>query len=185
MKREVKFIVVHCTQSPQEADAESIKRNMAGQRPVFHGMVDQFGYFVRLLGYNHAANNACPENELCYHLAYVGGLDRSGRPADTRNPLQWHRLYEKIQELRRIFPQAIVVGADFMYEEQSNRDKNPGFDVVQWLGLYATQTQYWQDYEEQEDGTWIYIGEPDEGLLLPLKVFSTKRAISSMSGLTS
>lgn len=181
MLRCVKYIVVHCTGTPPEIEAEFIRKNKPG-RPRYHGLIDRFGYFMRLMGCNCIADNPCADNEVCYHLAYVGGIDRNGRAADTRNPLQWHRLYEKIEELKNLFPDAVVVGINFV-NPQVEQGENPCFNVPRWLDIYRHQRDKWIDYEEQEDGTWLYMGE-SEGLLLPLKVFSSVRAIKSTSGPT-
>ena len=43
-------------------------------------------------------------------VAYAGGLDSQGRPADTRTPEQRRALRELIAALRKRFPQAQVRG---------------------------------------------------------------------------
>lgn len=159
MLRPVKYIVVHCTQTTPQVDAEIIRDAMKedNRRPMYHGMVDRFGHFMRLMGCNLVADNRCPENEAAYHIAYVGGLNYNGQPHDTRNPVQHHALYEKLLELKELFPGAQLVGADHFAGDVT---VNPGFDVTAWLDYYKDHREDWIEYEEPEteEGQWKSVG---------------------------
>jgi N-acetylmuramoyl-L-alanine amidase len=155
MLRHIKFIVVHCTQTSTEVEPEFIRDQMKldGHRPMFHTMIDRFGQCMRLMGCNLIADIVCPENENCYHIAYVGGI-RRGRSADTRSPIQHHSLYTKLKELKKLFPQAKIVGSDFFDGDQS---KSPGFDFDSWWAFHKANSQHWVDFEENEFGEWTFV----------------------------
>jgi hypothetical protein len=109
------------------------------------------------MGCNLIADNRCPENEMSYHLAYVGGLNSNGQPYDSRNPVQVHTLYEKLEELQELFPGAKIVGADYFNGDVT---ANPGFDVSAWLTYYKDHREDWIDYDEpeMEEGEWKSVG---------------------------
>lgn len=93
---------------------------------------------------NLIAEQSFPQNESCFHIAYIGGLV----PNDTRTPLQSHILFEKIEELQKIFPNTVVIGAgEFTNEE------NPGFDVTSWMSFYSTHREDWiaLDVEDEQE----------------------------------
>lgn len=43
-------------------------------------------------------------------VCYEGGLDEQGNPADTRTPLQRETLLRVLSELKKLFPEAKIVG---------------------------------------------------------------------------
>ena len=61
-----------------------------------------------------------PENEVGAHcqgrnsdsigVCYVGGLDKSGKPKDTRTPLQKQALARLLKQLRAKYPNAVICG---------------------------------------------------------------------------
>ena len=144
MLREVKFIVVHCTQTFFEVDAEIIRDVLRerGRKPIFHGLIDRYGNFVRLIGCNWVLENLPHHNEHCYHLAYVGGLDTKSNPGDTRDPFQNFRLFLKLKEMKDLFPQAKIVGADYFL---NNKIENPCFDAPAWFKHYGDNLETFLD----------------------------------------
>ena len=155
MLRHIKFIVVHCTQTSTEVEAEFLRDQMKqdSHRPMYHAMVDRFGHCMRLMGCNLVADISHPFNENCYHLAYVGGV-RNEKSCDTRSPIQHHAMFVKLKELHQLFPEAQIVGADFF---TGNEKMNPCFDVIAWLEFHKRNSEHWVDYEENENGKWIFV----------------------------
>lgn len=68
------------------------------------GMVEQ-GRPVEMVG-AHCLNH----NKHSIGIAYEGGLDMDGRPADTRTPEQKKALRELLATLKKEYPKALVVG---------------------------------------------------------------------------
>lgn len=144
MNRKIKYIVIHSTQTHSELSVEAIRNNWkANNQPIkFHCVIDRNGHAARILGMNYIADQSFPQNENCFHIAYVGGLI----PADTRTPLQSHILFEKIEEMKKLFPAAEVIGAgEFTGEE------NPGFDVEGWMHFYSSHREDWIKLEVPEE----------------------------------
>jgi|GEM_PF-2807252 len=149
MNRIVKYIVVHSTKTLPGEGLGEVRSNMRAQGNVrqFHCLVDCYGHAARVLGANLTAQNGAPENESCYHLAYIGGLTDHRTSGDTRTPVQTHVLYEKILELQQLCPGAQVIGADVLTGDPS---QCPGFDVSEWMNYYKDHREDWIDYEEPE-----------------------------------
>jgi N-acetyl-anhydromuramyl-L-alanine amidase AmpD len=155
MLRNIEYIVVHSTQTNIETDAETLRDSLKanGQKPKYHYLIDRFGYCMRLMGCNNLANIEFPNNETCFHIALVGGL-RGGHLADTRSPVQHHALFAKLKDLKEEFPKAKFIGADHF---GGNKNQNPGFDFQAWFEFHKNNPQHWVDYEEDENGKWIFI----------------------------
>lgn len=59
-------------------------------------------------------------------VCYEGGLDKDGKPADTRTTQQKETLLWILGELRQLFPQVKIVG---YYQLSADvRNRCPGFD---------------------------------------------------------
>lgn len=113
--RKITEIIVHCTATP------------AG-RPVTVAQVDAWhkargfrciGYHY-LVGLDGSVTAGRPEYEMGAHclghnyasigICYVGGLDRDGKPADTRTPAQREALRKLVSDLKNRHPEATVHG---------------------------------------------------------------------------
>ena len=85
----VRFIVIHCsaTQSDRDYTVEQLLR-------------DHKVRGFRTIGYHFYSIGIC----------YEGGLDESGKTADTRTPEQKEQLRELLWKLHTLFPHALIVG---------------------------------------------------------------------------
>ena len=83
-----------------------------------------------------------PESEVGAHarhynahsigICYEGGLDKNGKPADTRTPAQNQDLYSHLESLCLSYPDAEILG----HRDLPNVHKDcPSFDVKRWLKL--------------------------------------------------
>ena len=65
-------------------------------------------------------------------ICYEGGLDKNGKPADTRTPAQNQALYSLLESLCLSYPDAEILG----HRDLPNVHKDcPSFDVKRWLKL--------------------------------------------------
>jgi len=120
----VKYLVIHCTASREgiDLDVKDIDQmhrrrgfSMVGYHKLIKldGMVedgrplDVWGAHVR--GYNDKSIG----------IAYVGGLDKNGKAKDTRTELQIASMVMLLQDLKKQFPNAEVLG---------HRDLSPDSD---------------------------------------------------------
>lgn len=111
--RNIDMIIVHCTATPAGRDVTVADVDSWHRKRGFDGI--GYHYLVSLDGTVHAgrplerAGAHCRGyNSRSVGVCYVGGLDRDGRPADTRTPAQRRALTELLGDLRRRFPCAVI-----------------------------------------------------------------------------
>jgi len=74
------------------------------------------------------ASSFCVQN--CIGICYEGGLDKNGKPADTRTLAQNQALYSLLESLCLSYPDAEILG----HRDLPNVHKDcPSFDVKRWL----------------------------------------------------
>ncbi len=139
MKRSIKFIVVHCTATQPTATLEAIKKYWKevrgwGDVPGYHYLILRNGEIEKLLDESKISNGAHGHNPECLHLAYMGGIDKEGKPLDNRSDLQKQAMFDKLVELSERYPDAKILGhRDFPDVKKAC----PSFDVRQWLSSYV------------------------------------------------
>ncbi len=138
-KRNIKYVVIHCTATPQNTTIESIKRFWKEQRgwgdtPGYHYIIEADGEITQLLDENKNSNGVYAHNSECVNIAYIGGIDKDGKPKDTRSKSQEHALFDLIVSLTEKYKGAKVVGhRDFPDVKKAC----PSFDVKTWLANYT------------------------------------------------
>jgi N-acetylmuramoyl-L-alanine amidase len=135
--RKIKYIVVHCTATPQNTTIESIQRFWKEERkwqaPGYHYLVKADGEVIQLLDEKQISNGTFGHNPECVHIAYIGGIDKDGKPLDNRTERQKHSLFNKLVEIAERYPQAQILGhRDFPGVAKAC----PSFDVKNWLANY-------------------------------------------------
>lgn len=137
-QRNIKYIVVHCTATPTTTTLESIKRYWKEQRgwgdtPGYHYFIKRDGTIVQLLDEKKNSYGVYKHNSECISIAYVGGIDKDGKPADNRSDAQKHAMFDIIVRLTEKYPKAEVLGhRDFPGVKKAC----PCFDVKEWLKNY-------------------------------------------------
>lgn len=137
-QRNIKYIVVHCTATPTTTTLESIKRYWKEQRgwgdtPGYHYFIKRDGTIVQLLDEKKNSYGVYKHNSECISIAYVGGIDKDGKPVDNRSDAQKHAMFDIIVRLTEKYPKAEVLGhRDFPEVKKAC----PCFDVKEWLKNY-------------------------------------------------
>lgn len=112
--REIKYLVVHCTATPQTTSVESIKHywktQLGWRMPGYHFIIKPSGEVVRLLNIEQVSNGVKGFNSVSVNISYVGGIDKNNKPIDNRTPKQKKALLELLKELKKDFPKAIIQG---------------------------------------------------------------------------
>lgn len=113
--RKITEIIVHCTATPAGLHVSADDVDRWHKARGFKGI----GYHY-LVGTDGLIEFGRPENRIGAHclghnahsigVAYAGGLDADGRPADTRTTLQKAALCRLLTELRRRYPGARIRG---------------------------------------------------------------------------
>ncbi len=136
--RNIKYIVVHCTATPTTTTLESIKSYWKEQRgwgdtPGYHYFIKRDGTIVQLLDEKKNSYGVYKHNSECISIAYVGGIDKDGKPVDNRSDAQKHAMFDIIVRLTEKYPKAEVLGhRDFPGVKKAC----PCFDVKEWLKNY-------------------------------------------------
>lgn len=152
MIRDIKYVVVHHTATHPKMPFEQLRKIYADKGIVpFHGVIDFYGNYHRLVGMNTTLDVDCNENEHCFHVAYMGDGRITRLTYDTLayieqlenaiqqevdyptllsaiNPMQQRCLSEKFAELKETFPYVGLRG----YNTMGGEKNNPGFDVRTW-----------------------------------------------------
>lgn len=107
--RSIKYIVVHCTATPQSTTIESIKnywRNDLGWSNVgYHYMIQADGKIVQIADESLITNGVRNYNKDSIHVCWIGG-----KLNDNRTKQQREALIRKLSELKAKYPQAIIQG---------------------------------------------------------------------------
>jgi N-acetylmuramoyl-L-alanine amidase len=148
MSRELKYLVIHCTATPQgrEVSSAEIRRWHTSPPPGGRGW-SQVGYtdlfhinggVERLVDNNEDSkvdpweitNGAAGFNSVCRHIVYVGGMTAdNSKPMDTRSVMQRQSMGKYVKDFMRRFPLAKVVG----HRELDPNKACPSFEVSEWL----------------------------------------------------
>ena len=80
--RNIKYIVIHCTATPQGTKISSIvnywKNVLKWKNPGYHFIVDKEGNICKLQDITKAANGVQNYNKYSIHISYIGGIDDKG-----------------------------------------------------------------------------------------------------------
>ena len=136
-KRNIEYIVIHCTATPADASIEAIKKywkeKLLWNQPGYHYIILRDGSVAQLQDENKISNGVLGNNASSIHIAYIGGIDKDGKPKDNRSESQKFAMFSKIVELTERYPKAQVLGhRDFPNVKKAC----PSFDVKQWLADY-------------------------------------------------
>ena len=112
--RNINYIAIHCTATQPEDSIASIqnywKNNLGWKNPGYHYIIDRFGNVVNLLPIELVSNGVQGYNSQTINISYVGGIDKSGKPKDTRTEAQKQSILKLLKELRVKFPKAKIQG---------------------------------------------------------------------------
>lgn len=133
--RNIKEIIIHCTATPEDR-AITVDDIRAWHKA--RGWSDiGYHYVVYLDGSLHEGRDVdvsgahCKgHNSTSVGIAYVGGLDGSGNPKDTRTPGQKDTLLNLLGDLRELYPNATIHG----HHEFNPSKVCPCFDVKKDYG---------------------------------------------------
>ena len=112
-QRDIRYIFVHCTATPQHCTAEQIAHSFKARgwrHPGYHYLVAPDGQLHTLLDEQEVANGVKGYNATAIHIAYIGGVDAKGNATDNRTAAQKDALAATIALLHRRYPKAQVLG---------------------------------------------------------------------------
>lgn len=123
MKRNIKYIIVHCTATLQSATVESIKKYWKEVKcwnsPGYHYLIKADGEVVVLLNEDEVSNGCQGYNHNSINVCYIGGVDSKNISIDNRTEAQRKALLEVLSGIKARHPDAKII---------SHRDLNPHKD---------------------------------------------------------
>jgi N-acetylmuramoyl-L-alanine amidase len=112
--REIKYIVIHCSATQPNTKKEAIlsywKNTLKWKTVGYHRLIDANGVIHELAKFEQITNGVKGYNSESIHFSYIGGIDESGRPKDTRTLKQKESLLYLVKQAKKQFPNAIVQG---------------------------------------------------------------------------
>jgi N-acetylmuramoyl-L-alanine amidase len=112
--RDIKYIVIHCTATQPNTKKEAIlsywKNTLKWKTVGYHRLIYANGVIHELAKYEQITNGVKGYNSESIHFSYIGGIDESGRPKDTRTLKQKESLLYLVKQAKKQFPNAIVQG---------------------------------------------------------------------------
>jgi N-acetylmuramoyl-L-alanine amidase len=103
MKRNIKYIVVHCTATQPDAKIEAIQRywkeNLGWHNNGYHYIIERNGTVVNITHEALIANGVAGYNTASIHLSYIGGVDKNNVPLDNRTDAQKEAMFNLILKI--------------------------------------------------------------------------------------
>jgi len=146
MSQKLKYLVIHCSATPEgrEYTSDDIRKMHCSPPPSGRGwkqvgysdMIHLDGKIENLVPYNgddivqprEITNGAIGLNGVSRHVMYVGGVDKNMKPKDTRTTEQWVSLQDYVLTTIKCYPEIIVLG-----HNQVASKACPSFHVPTWL----------------------------------------------------
>ena len=129
--KDVLYIVIHCTATrlSQRVTIDDIDRWHKARgfaQCGYHWYIDREGTIKEGRSEKLAGAHVRHSNQHAIGVCYEGGLDEKGRPKDTRTPEQKAALWFLLEDLKKDYPKAKIVGhRDFPHVAK----QCPCFDV--------------------------------------------------------
>lgn len=113
--RKINKIVIHCsaTNVNQDYTPERLTRDHKARgfsSAGYHFYIRQSGQRVAFRPIEQIGAHVEGQNANSIGVCYEGGIDKTGKTADTRNPQQKAALLSLLQELVKMFPDAKICG---------------------------------------------------------------------------
>jgi len=110
--RKITHIVVHCSATAQNATVAAIQRywkeNLGWKSPGYHYIIEANGNIIKLLDEGKPSNGVASRNASLINVCYIGGVDASGKPKDTRTEKQKASLLFLLEQLRERYTAAVI-----------------------------------------------------------------------------
>lgn len=147
MKKELKYLVIHCTATPEGREVTGADIRRMHLSPVAKGgrgwkqvgytdIIHLDGTVERMVDNNEDAwvdpweitNGAKGYNAVSRHVVYAGGCDKQLKPKDTRTAAQRAALEAYVTDFHAKHPAVRIVGHNEVAAKAC-----PSFDVQKWL----------------------------------------------------
>lgn len=128
MAKELKYLVIHCTATPEgrEVTADDIRawhlvpspKGRGWKQVGYTDLIHLDGSVERLVANNEdnlvdpweVTNGAAGYNSVSRHIVYAGGCDKAMKAKDTRTPAQKEALRKYVRDFHAKHPTVKIVG---------------------------------------------------------------------------
>lgn len=111
--RKIERIFIHCTTGSQKQTIEDLRaefRNKGWKNPGYHYVISPDGAITQLLDEQQVSNGVKGYNQTSINVAYIGGIDSTGKAVDNRTDAQKTALRQIVSALKNRYPDAEVLG---------------------------------------------------------------------------
>jgi len=136
----VKFLTIHCAATPEgrNVTAEQITewdKAKFGQTS-YHWVIELNGAMRRTLKDTEKGAHVGKANTGNIGICYIGGVDKTGNPKDTRTDAQKKSLLTLVRTYKERYPSIVIRG----HRDWPNVKKAcPSFDVSGWLAEHEQE----------------------------------------------
>ena len=129
--RKITFIIIHCSavrpdQRSSAADIDRWHRQRGWKGIGYHYVVRRDGTVENGRPLCEVGAHCLNHNKHSIGICYEGGLDKDGRPADTRTSEQKKALRKLLEKLHQEYPRALIVS----HHDLDPRKACPCFDAA-------------------------------------------------------
>ena len=129
--RTITLIIVHCSANRagsalRMADIDSYHRSLGWIGCGYHYVIPTDGTIEPGRPEEMVGAHCKNHNRHSIGVCYIGGLSKDGKPADTRTDAQRIALRTLLEQLRRRYPDALIVG----HRDLDPQKACPCFDVA-------------------------------------------------------
>lgn len=128
--RKIERIFIHCTAGSQKQTIEDLRaefKRKGWTNPGYHYVIPPDGTVTQLLDEQQVSNGVKGYNQTSINVAYIGGIDSTGKAVDNRTDAQKTALRQIVSVLKRRYPDAEVLG-----HRDISPDKNHNGIVDPW-----------------------------------------------------
>ncbi|WP_314280050.1 N-acetylmuramoyl-L-alanine amidase [Capnocytophaga leadbetteri] len=114
--RQIKYLVVHCSATPEgrnhtAKDIDAWHRQRGFDRIGYNYVIRLDGTVEEGRDVNKIPSHVKGYNKESIGICYIGGIDKNTlQPKDTRTPAQKEALKKLLIELKKMYPQAEILG---------------------------------------------------------------------------
>lgn len=135
--RSIKYIVIHCTASPQTATVQNIlrywKETLGWKNVGYHRLIEADGTIHKLADFDAITNGVKGFNHESIHISYVGGVSPANKPVDNRTEKQKGAILDCIFEAIQHTGKKVIIQG---HRDFGSNKTCPCFDAkpeYQWI----------------------------------------------------
>lgn len=143
--REIKYIAVHCTASSQHTTIKELQqefRRKGWKNPGYHYVVAADGAITQLLDNEKVSNGVKGFNSVSVNVAYIGGIDTTGKPIDNRTDEQKASLRSLLKLLHKTYPTAVIQGHRDFSPDLNHDGRITSDEYIKACPCFDAKTEY-------------------------------------------